>query len=868
MGKFKRSVAMLLASAMLTSNCPAEVFAQGRNADQYGILGQEISTDVRQESKISPEFSISKARNPLEQRSGTQPPTEDTKPQPPTEDTKPQPPTEDTKPQLPTEGAEPQLPTEDRIPQLPTEGTDPSNPQDPTGETEALPPESLLKGTCGADLSWSFAGGILTISGTGAMDDYSADPGAAASPWRKFASEIHAVVFPEGLTYIGQHAFRDVNKITGGLNLPAGLLRIGSGAFAGCTSVSGKLVIPDRVSRIDDGALQGMTGVTSLVLGSNTLNLIGNPFSGMDGLRSVTCRSMQVPENIGTLWKLLSLTEVSVPEEAYETYAAALKLKMPLGCTLRSSGTQGDFLIRDGVLLGYFGQGGEVVIPDGVTRIANLAFARSTKVTYVICNEELTSIGQKAFYECSALEEIQFPRQMDLQKTYDFIIEEYSFYNCDALLSLALPRYISIIERYAFAECSHLTDGLVVPGEVTSVAEHAFEHCTSLKSVVFQEGVQNIEQHAFYNCTAMQTISFPESMHTIGTYAFAGCSALTGSLEIPGAVISIGDYAFQNCKKLNGTLTIADGDRCMIGTGAFYDCTSLTGLKLGNGIHTVGSSAFYNCYQMQGELVLPPTIEAIGSQAFAYCRGFTGQLILPEKLVTLGSGAFSYCSGITGELKVPDGITEIPSSAFCGMSKVSSLILGPNVKKIYTYYSSSHAFYDMTALQEITFLSAAVPTPYYSSYGILYPLSGLKTVNVPAESYTAYSAAFQNQLPSGATIKSIGVSGDFQVQDGVLIAYLGEGGEVVLPDGITAIGDRAFMNNRTITGIQMNNTVKTVGTRAFYGCSNLQSVIASPVLENIGDYAFYNCTALTNLQLSDRLMTIGIRSFYNCNKLQ
>ena len=89
----------------------------------------------------------------------------------------------------------------------------------------------------------------------------------------------------------------------------------------------------------------------------------------------------------------------------------------------------------------------------------------------------------------------------------------------------------SIAER-AFYNCSRLTS-VTIPNSVTSIGGEAFYNCSSLTSVTIGNGVTNIGSHAFYNCSSLTSVTIPESVTSIGSYAFANCSSLTQLILFP-----------------------------------------------------------------------------------------------------------------------------------------------------------------------------------------------------------------------------------------------------------------------------------------------------------------------------------------------
>ena len=94
-----------------------------------------------------------------------------------------------------------------------------------------------------------------------------------------------------------------------------------------------------------------------------------------------------------------------------------------------------------------------------------------------------------------------------------------------------------------------------------------------------------------------------------------------------------------------------------------------------------------------------------------------------------------------------------------------------------------------------------------------------------------------------------------------IVSYDGPGGDVVIPEGVTAIGDYAFLGNGTITSLTVPSSVRSIGRSAFEGCYSLTSVTLSDGLTSIGESAFSRCWRLTNLRLPAGSVTIGDFAF-------
>ena len=149
-------------------------------------------------------------------------------------------------------------------------------------------------GSCGENVTWTLtADGTLTISGTGAMTDYTYD---SRSPWYSCRTYIKRVVMQQGVTSIGDHAFWDCSGLTS-VTIPDGVTSIGDSAFSGCAALT-SVTIPEGVTSIGDSVFSGCTALTAVTISDGVTAIGGSTFSNCIRLAKVT-----IPKSVTSIGK-------------------------------------------------------------------------------------------------------------------------------------------------------------------------------------------------------------------------------------------------------------------------------------------------------------------------------------------------------------------------------------------------------------------------------------------------------------------------------------------------------------------------------------------------------------------------------------
>ena len=194
------------------------------------------------------------------------------------------------------------------------------------------------------------------------------------------------------------------------------------------------------------------------------------------------------------------------------------------------------------------------------------------------------------------------------------------------------------------------------------------------------------------------------SVTSIGDYAFYSCSGLT-SVTIGNSVTSIGYNAFLDCSGL--TSVTIDNSVTSIGDGAFLDCSSLTSPVYNAHVFAFMPTSYSGAY------TIPDGIESIAGYAFSGCRGLTS-ITIPNSVTSIGYNTFLDCSALTspvynahvfallptsysGAYSIPDGIESIAGGAFFNCAGLTSVTIPNSVTSI-----GNGAFFYCTGLTSVT----------------------------------------------------------------------------------------------------------------------------------------------------------------------
>ena len=748
-------------------------------------------------------------------------------------------------------------------------------------------------------------------------------------------SQLSSVSIPAAES-IGNYAFVNCTALHG-ISLPGTLRSIGRQAFDG-SGLNGNLTIPDGMETIGSYALAG-AGITAVTIPTSVTSIEEGAFYGCSALADVYYGGAQV------MWDLVSIIETDnqpllnatlhlAPNSGQIANNVYWSLSDDGVLTIYGTAGTGDAFASAADQPWHSSAGGihTLRVTGTVTSIPKYCCAGLTNLKTAELCDSVGLIGIDAFNGCTSLTDLTLPARL---KT----INANAFKDCAGLTALVIPDTVTAIATRAFENCSGLT-ALTLSTGLTQLTAFAFSGCTGLTEVEVPEGVTKMLGSAFYGCEGLQVVRLPHSLTLLGANNFYHCSAITdvyynGTLA-EWKAISISETG--NEALLAATLHVlptsagfangltwsynSDGILTVSGSGPMPDFEAaedqpwfdyqqmITGVRVLDGVTTVGSSAFFGLERVR-TAELADSVTYIGASAFKNCSGLEtlnfpaglqiiqvrafesvglpGQdLVLPEGLIAVYDYAFTQAG--MDSVQFPNSVRILGQSVFRGCPHLMGLTFPASVSAVPAYFCSNcpefsmvsfpegvttigeRAFWQCAALDWVQFPATLQTIENYAFYQV-------GTVDLIEYAATEEEWA---QVHIGSNNSAIDPPTKFLVARGLLYGDIywwvnSQGGLHVrgpgrMPDFASQGTPPWYAYRDSINGIWVEGKLNDpaggityISDYAFAGLVHVDYVSINNCCAGIGDHAFEGLSALPYLYLPEQLESIGDYAFRGCS---
>ncbi|MCL2511666.1 MAG: leucine-rich repeat domain-containing protein, partial [Bacteroidales bacterium] len=425
------------------------------------------------------------------------------------------------------------------------------------------------------DVTATLNSGTLTISGTGAMMNFTAS-GSNIAPW--VGSSVTSVVIEAGVTTVGNYAFNNCSSLTNvTIQDGTGTLAFGSSspyAFSACPLEM--LYLGRNISyggTTTSSPFYGKTSLRTVTVGNNVNTLGNNIFVGCTVLSSVNISGSLSSIGNNAFQNCIALTDEVVND--IMTKITSISSSTFSGCTKLNS----------------------IVIPVSITSINSAAF-NNCGLTAVTIQDGTTALAFGSYndqFSGCPIETLYLGRNI----SYGGTSTSSPFYGKTSLRTVTVGNNVNTLGNNIFVGCTVLSS-VNIPGSLSSIGNNAFQNCIALTDEVvnaIMTKITSISSSTFGGCTKLNSIVIPASLTTINSSAFSNCGLTAVTIQDGTIALAFGSYndQFSGCpiETLYLGRNISYGGTST--SSPFYGKTALETVTLGSNVTALGNYVFNGC---------------------------------------------------------------------------------------------------------------------------------------------------------------------------------------------------------------------------------------------------------------------------------
>lgn len=319
----------------------------------------------------------------------------------------------------------------------------------------------VTNGKCGENVNWSVSNNILTISGTGPMNNIELYR-FESYEWDSLKDTITKVVVSKGVTYIGHYAFCGFTNLKS-VSIADSVTELGHDVFGGCDSLK-SISIPNSVTKIGSLSFANCRNLTNVKLPNKLKEIASDLFNS-----STSLETLEIPSTVTSI--------------GFQAFAGCEKLK-------------------------------NIVIPSKVTTIGGWSFYQCKNLTNINVPNGVTILKEGTFSDCTNVKSITVPNSVK-------VIDESVFAGCTNLTSLVIPEGVTTLGNYAFYDDTNLKT-ISLPHSLTTIGQSAFDKVSATLNVYYGSAAHKFARDNKLSYKVIDLVSVSKLSITANSVTYAG----------------------------------------------------------------------------------------------------------------------------------------------------------------------------------------------------------------------------------------------------------------------------------------------------------------------------------------------------------
>ena len=668
--------------------------------------------------------------------------------------------------------------------------------------------------------------------------------------------QLTEVILPDSLTTFGQECFRNTTALKS-LKCPDSVTTLGYRMLRDSGVETFEIGVNSKITNFDKEKF-AYAKIKSIFIPKTVTTIEGSVFMYCSQLTAIKSDNTDfqflddkqtILDKYGTtLVVSIATGDITIPEKVTNLGYACLRGKYITSVTFLAGRMKSfsQWCLSSIPNLKTF------TFPPGIPKVPDDSFSYDYQLKSITLTDEITEIGNYAFQYCSSLQTI------DLKNVTK--IGNGGFNQCTELGNVVFPPSLTELGSSVFSYCPnlqidssqngnfHIVEGMLFipnPNDDSADKNMLSEFFGQQKEVSIPNICKYIGRNVF-SSKQITTVTFKDVSSEIQILSGAFSDSSIQYIDLPLTLTNIETGVFKGCKNLERVTFSNESDITAIPSEFFSGCIQLSNVTLPSSLELIGTEAFFSCTSLNSIDLNNTDLKTINESAFK--QSAIKSIALPISIDNIEREAFMNSELETIEYHRESNINTISSSCFAYATNLKTVTLPDSIEVI-----ESKAFYHCESLAQIT-LPQSIQTLQDSCFEyclFLQTVSLSKDCNLQEIRSLAFGSC--------PLLHNISVPADdnhFKFEDGALLTY-------------NYSNLLFFLPTSTVSLFVVPATVETINSYAFDSCKNLRTIIIpAGNIKSIGYRAFAECSKLSTLYIPRGITTIAQQVFVGCSSLE